>query len=47
MEQCTLFVLSSQYVLFGLAVLVPFDPLFWLMAPFDLCSGPFWCRPVF
>jgi hypothetical protein len=41
MEQCTLFVLSSQYVLKNIWVLAPFDPSFWLMAPFNFESGPF------
>jgi hypothetical protein len=41
MEQCTLFVLGSQYVLKNIWVLAPFDPPFWLMAPFDFCGGPF------
>jgi hypothetical protein len=42
MEHCTLFVLSSQYVLFVEGVLAPFHPVSGLMVPFDFGSGPFW-----
>jgi hypothetical protein len=44
MEHCTLFVLSSQYVLFGVSVLAPFHINIKALVPFDFSNGPL-CLP--
>jgi hypothetical protein len=39
MEQRTLFVLGSQYVLLEILVLAPFHPAEWIVVPFDFFGG--------